>query len=109
MPHSPCKRMSVYAIGIDVHGNIMTARNGNTGTCTGAEGRCGCQHAEHRLLEKMPNPMAVSVSHAPCIACAKRLVEAGVRTVTFLKPYRLTAGIEYLDQQGVLVFSALGE
>jgi deoxycytidylate deaminase len=101
--------MTVYAMGIDVHGNIMTAKNGNPGTCNGVVGKCGCQHAEYKLLKKMPNPMAVSVSHAPCLDCAKRLVEAGVNTVTYLKPYRLTEGIEYLDQHGVLVFSTLGE
>lgn len=109
MPHSPCKRMTVHAMGIDKLGNIVTAKNGNPGTCTGIIGQCGCQHAEHKLLKKMPNPVAVSVSHAPCIDCAKKLVSAGVRTVTYLKPYRRTEGIEYLDQQGVLVFSALGE
>ena len=57
----------------------------------------------------MPNPIAVTVSHAPCLNCAKALVEAGVKTVSFLKPYRLTEGIEYLDMNGVLAISLTGE
>ncbi len=101
--------MSVHAMGIDAEGNIAHASNGNPGKCRDIVGKCGCVHAEIRLLKKMPNPVAVSVSHAPCLNCAIALVEAGVQTVTYLKPYRLTAGINYLDHMGVLLFSTTGE
>lgn len=111
MPYSKCKRMTVHAIGYDAEGSIEHARNGNPSKCRGehAVGNCGCIHAEARLLRKMPNPVAVSVSHAPCINCAKLLVVSGVQSVTYLKPYRLTDGVDYLLEHGVLVFSALGE
>lgn len=111
MPYSQCKRMVVHAIGYDSVGDIAYARNGNPGRCRGehAVGNCGCIHAEAMLLKKMNNPVAVSVSHAPCLNCAKLLVAAGVKAVTYLKPYRLTDGVDYLLEHGVLVFSALGE
>jgi deoxycytidylate deaminase len=109
MAYSKCKRMTVYAMGMDKEGNTEYARNGNPGRCRDTVGTCGCTHAEARLLKKMPKPVVVSVSHAPCLECAKALVNAGVEVVTYLKPYRLKDGVEHLDQNGVLVFSCTGE
>lgn len=100
---STCKRMTVEAIGIDAYGFSRIARNGNDGECTGEQGKCGCIHAEIQLLNMMPNPVMMVVSHAPCLHCAKAIVNAGVRIVTYFKPYRLTDGIEYLTSNGVEV------
>jgi deoxycytidylate deaminase len=102
-PKSKCARMTVHAIGIDSEGNIKQARNGNKSRCRNIEGNCGCKHAEIVLLESMPNPRSVMVSHSPCINCAKELVKAGVIAVSYLKPYRLIEGIQYLEANGVEV------
>jgi tRNA(Arg) A34 adenosine deaminase TadA len=107
-PLKRCKRMTVHVMGVDKDGRIEYARNGNRDLlgCRNIPGRCGCDHAEYNLLRKMPNPVAVTVSHSPCMGCARRLVNAGVKTVTFLKPYRISDGITYLEENGVLVFDA---
>jgi len=104
-PSKKCKRMTVYAMGIDREGNIEWARNGNkslTG-CKEIPGMCGCIHAETNLLKRMPNPISVTLSHSPCINCAQNLVRAGVKTVSFLKRYRKSEGVDYLEDSGVEV------
>lgn len=109
MAYTKCKRMTVHAMGVDKDGELRYARNGNKGKCKNLEGACGCTHAEIALLEQMPNPVSVTVSHAPCENCAKALIEAGVVTVVFSKPYRLKEGVELLQRNGVHVISATGE
>lgn len=98
-----CKRYRVLAIGRDREDNVEIEGNYNDNECTGVPGECGCTHAEIRLLEKMPNPEVVVVSHSPCINCAKALVDAGVESVYYVKQYRLTEGIEYLVKHYVYV------
>jgi len=105
-PSKKCKRMTVYAMGMDAEGNIEFARNGNKtvmGCFKDMPGRCGCEHAEALLLRRMPHPVSVSVSHSPCLGCARRLVNAGVKTVSFLKAYRISDGVKYLKENGVEV------
>jgi len=98
-----CKRMTVVAVGVDDNWNMVEAVNYNLNECTGQEGNCGCVHAEMALLEKMPHPKIVFVSHSPCINCAIALVAAGVRHVSYVKEYRRTDGITYLLRRGVSV------
>lgn len=106
MYYSECERMTVSAMGIDRDGRTEMARNGNYRCCKGkdAVGACGCTHAEDMLLQKLPNPITVFVTHAPCINCAKLLVEAGVQKVFYLKTYRLAEGVEYLKKYGVATY-----
>jgi deoxycytidylate deaminase len=98
------RQMTVHVIGIDKEGRVEYAKNSNLGMPTSEEGVCGYMHAEIRLLKKMPNPVTVMVSHAPCLNCAKALVKAGVQAVYYMKPYRLKDGLEYLYENGVLVY-----
>lgn len=109
MELKPCTRMEVTAIGIDKDANIVSVKNGNVNECTGEEGKCGCNHAEYNLLQLMPNPWYVVVSHSPCLACAKLLVGAGVETVAYIKEYRLTEGLEYLLSNNVRINSITEE
>jgi deoxycytidylate deaminase len=100
--------MTVHAIGVSENGeHIEYARNGNPGKCRGkdAVGTCGCVHAEIRLLKKMPNPHTVTLSHSPCLTCARALVFAGVKKVMFLKEYRNTDGIQCLLDNHVAVMN----
>lgn len=43
------------------------------------------------------------VTHAPCAACARSIINAGINTVYFRTPYRLTAGVELLHKAGLNV------
>ena len=98
-----CKRMTVHAIGIDETGKVEYARNGNLSDCKEIPGECGCIHAEDNLLKVMPDPVFVSLSHAPCFNCATLLIKAKVKQVSFLKPYRLPHGVYLLQVNGVKV------
>lgn len=51
----------------------------------------------------------VFTTHSPCLACARLLVNAGVRAVTFGQEYRSTEGLRLLSAQGVLVHTEVGE
>lgn len=108
MAYSNCKRYDVFAMGIDKDGKVISTRNGNPGKCRNTVGNCGCIHAEASLIRKMNNPISVVVSHSPCLECAKLLVGHGVKTVSYLKPYRITDGVDYLIKNGVHVIDLLG-
>lgn len=47
-------------------------------------------------------------THATCINCARTMVAAGIVEVVYLKPYRLTEGIELLDKCNVRVRQYVG-
>lgn len=40
----------------------------------------------------------IHCTHAPCLACAKSILNAGIKRLTFQIPYRLTEGVELLQQ-----------
>lgn len=43
------------------------------------------------------------VTHAPCLECAKLIINAGIREVIYGQPYRRTEGLELLANAGVIV------
>lgn len=105
-----CKRSLVMAVGVDRKGRVGFATNHNLTEegCTGEEGRCGCTHAEELLLSYvMRNPERVILTHSPCLECAKKLVDAGVKRVDYAIPYRLHKGIEYLGSHDVPVVGGI--
>jgi dCMP deaminase len=42
-------------------------------------------------------------THAPCLDCARSLLNVGIGSLRFKVPYRLTAGVELLRAQGIEV------
>ena len=42
------------------------------------------------------------VTHAPCLACARLIINAGVGQVSFIHPYRSLAGALLLQRRGLL-------
>lgn len=46
--------------------------------------------------------MVVSIS--PCLSCAKLIINAGIKSVSFYKRYRNTDGIQLLEEAGVEVY-----
>lgn len=100
---NPCKRMEVWAYGVDRNNNHVVSFNGNENECTNEIGNCGCLHAEHQLLNMLKNPLTVTISHSPCLECAKKLYAAGVESIMYHKMYRDVRGIHYLRDRGITV------
>lgn len=72
----------------------------------------GCQIAEHAERNAIAfaarygtalEGSELYVTHAPCLACARTVINAGIKVVRFTHPYRLTAGVELLEQAGIKV------
>jgi len=42
-------------------------------------------------------------THAPCLDCARALLSVGIESLTYETPYRITAGVELLQKQGIQV------
>lgn len=70
----------------------------------------GCQIAEHAERNAIAyaarfgvalDGSELHVTHAPCLACARTVINAGITRVTFITPYRLTEGVDLLWQAGV--------
>jgi len=43
------------------------------------------------------------VTLSPCMGCAKIIIPAGISHVIYLKEYRITSGIEFLERNGIKV------
>lgn len=41
------------------------------------------------------------VTHGPCLACARSIINAGIRSVSYMREFRDISGIELLRQAGV--------
>lgn len=64
-------------------------------------------HAESNLVAKAAREGVslkcadVFVTLSPCLACAKQMFQAGISTVTYSEEYRLTDGIDFLNNHGI--------
>ena len=47
------------------------------------------------------------VTHAPCLSCARSIINAGIVKVTFATPYRLTEGVDLLRQAKIVVIDPI--
>lgn len=72
----------------------------------------GCQIAEHAERNAIAfaarhglalDGSEIHVTHAPCLACSRTVINAGVKRVTYEIPYRLTQGVELLEAAGIKV------
>jgi dCMP deaminase len=67
------------------------------------------QHAERNAIDFAAKHglslegSTLHVTHMPCEQCAGSLLNVGVALVIYLQPYRLTAGVELLEQAGIQV------
>ena len=68
-------------------------------------GLSGFIHAEVNALVKMdfnnPKRKVMYVTHSPCVACAKLIINANIYAVKYLEEYRDKSGIELLQNFGV--------
>ena len=112
---STCKRLSVGTVitTTDYRKVLAVGYNGNASgldnTCDRAEpGNCGCLHSEENAVINCDAPREtrkfVFVTHLPCVACAKRLINMGnVEKVVYRNSYRKTDAIELLKYVGINV------
>ena len=112
---STCKRLSVGTVitTVDYRKVLAVGYNGNASglenTCDREEpGNCGCLHSEENAVINCDAPREtkkfVFVTHLPCIACAKRLINLGnVEKVVYRNSYRKTDAISVLEFVGIKV------
>lgn len=112
---STCKRLGVGTVitSTDYRKVLAVGYNGNaTGlpnSCDRDEaGNCGCLHSEENAVINCDSPRFVEkvvfVTHMPCAACAKRLINLGnVKKVFYKNEYRITIGADLLKQVGIEV------
>lgn len=113
--NSYCQRLQVGALVVK---DKRIISDGYNGTPSGFENICEDEdgvtkpyvlHAEANAITKVAasnnnsNGSTVYVTHAPCLECAKLIIQAGVKRVVYAQTYRLTAGIELLQKAGVEV------
>lgn len=113
--NSYCVRRQVGALIVKDRSIIS---DGYNGTPSGFENVCedeeGCTkpyvlHAEANAITKMAKSNNSSlgatlyVTAAPCMECAKLIIQAGIVRVVYRDSYRVTDGIDLLKRAGVIV------
>ena len=113
--NSYCQRRQVGALVVK---NKMIISDGYNGTPSGYENVCEDDdnitkpyvlHAEANAITKLARSSNNSdgatlyVTDAPCIECAKLIIQAGIKRVVFAKQYRLHDGIDLLERANIQV------
>jgi dCMP deaminase len=114
---STCTRLNVGTVitSTDYRKVLAIGYNGNAAglpnRCDRTEvGNCGCLHSEENAVINCDSPRAIEkhvfVTHLPCVACAKRLINlGGVKKVFYRTEYRSAESIEILRSVGIEVTS----
>jgi len=84
---------------------------GGPNVCDSSEpGKCGCLHAEENAIIKLDyNDHARKILYsttAPCLMCAKRIINAGIELVVYKNQYRNIDGLELLNKNSVTVIQS---
>lgn len=110
--NSYCKRRQVGALVVKDH---MIISDGYNGTPSGFENICEennvtypyVLHAEANAITKLARSnnnsegATLYVTAAPCIECAKLIIQSGIKRVIYAEEYRLADGIDLLKQAGI--------
>lgn len=112
---STCKRLAVGTVitSTDFRKVLAVGYNGNaSGLHNGCDrdepGNCGCLHSEENAVINCDAPRSIEkivfVTHLPCVACAKRLINLGnVKKVIYGEDYRLRDSVALLESVGITV------
>jgi dCMP deaminase len=112
---STCIRLQVGTVitSTDYRKVLAVGYNGNaTGLANQCDrdepGNCGCLHSEENAVINCDSPRQVEkivfVTHLPCTACAKRLINLGnVTKVYYGEEYRLRDSLDLLKEVGIEV------
>ncbi len=113
--NSYCRRRQVGCLVVK---EKMIISDGYNGTPSGFENVCEDEdnvthpyvlHAEANAITKLARSSNNSdgatlyVTDAPCIECAKLIIQAGIKRVVYAKEYRLTDGIDLLRRADIEV------
>ena len=77
-----------------------------TGCDSDQPGQCGCLHSEENAVINCDSPREVEkhvfVTHHPCVACAKRLINLGnVKKVFYARDYRTSEAMHIFAQVNI--------
>ena len=100
------KNDSIIAMGVN-----GTRRGWHTNACEDENGKTSSavRHSEIAALDKLRRTHETSVdaelfvSHSPCLNCCIELVDAGIKKVYYKHTYRCNLGLQYLQDNNVLV------
>ena len=113
--NSYCERRKVGALMVK---DRMIISDGYNGTPRGFENVCELPdgttkpyvlHAEANAITKVARSnnssegATIYITAAPCIECAKLIIQAGIVRVGFRDEYRSREGVELLERAGVIV------
>ena len=113
--NSYCTRLQVGALLVK---DKRIISDGYNGTPSGFENICEDDdnktkpyvlHAEANAITKVAasnndsTGATIYVTHAPCLECAKLIIQAGIKRIVFAEKYRLTEGIDLLERAGLEV------
>lgn len=113
--NSYCTRRQVGALIVK---DKMIISDGYNGTPSGFENICEDEdgltksyvlHAEANAITKIARSgnnsdgATLYVTDAPCIECAKLIIQAGIKRVLFIRDYRLQEGIDLLRRADIEV------
>lgn len=111
---STCSRLKVGTVitSVDFRKVLAVGYNGNASGLPNRcdrpneSGLCGCLHSEENAVincDVLRDTLKiVFVTHNPCLACAKRLINlGGVVRVYYAEEYRTTTGLYQLSRVGI--------
>ncbi|MGN0189225.1 MAG: deoxycytidylate deaminase [Candidatus Cryptobacteroides sp.] len=113
--NSYCRRRQVGALIVK---DRMIISDGYNGTPSGFENVCEDEygvtkpyvlHAEANAITKVAKSgnssegATLYVTAAPCIECAKLIIQSGIRRLVYRDEYRLTDGVDLLRRAGITV------
>ena len=111
--NSYCQRRKVGAIIVK---DRMIISDGYNGTPCGFENVCDDEdgitkpyvlHAEANAITKVAKSNNSSdgatlyVTAAPCVECAKLIIQSGIRRVVYRDSYRITDGLDLMERAGI--------
>lgn len=121
---STCTRGKVGAVIAKDYRIISTGYNGapaglphctEVGCEVGPDGGCErCSHAEAGAIAFAARTgislegASLYCTHLPCYDCVKLIINSGIDSVYYLKPYRDQRGLQLLTQAGILVIDLGG-
>lgn len=112
---STCKRLNVGTVitSVDFRKVLAVGYNGNASglpnSCDRDEaGNCGCLHSEENAVINCDSPRntekIVFVTHLPCSACAKRLINLGnVKKIVYANNYRSQTALDLFEKTNIAV------
>ena len=111
--NSYCRRRQVGALLVK---DRMIISDGYNGTPCGFENVCEDEngitkpyvlHAEANAITKVAKSNNSSdgatlyVTAAPCVECAKLIIQSGIKRVVYRDSYRITDGLELMERAGI--------